>query len=161
MKTRDLVIMAYLTAILLAGQTSLAFLANVEVVSLLVIIYTLIYKKRVFFIIYGFAIMEGLIYGFGIWWLMYLYVWPVLAVTVLLLGRIRSPLFWSVVSGAFGLIFGFLCALPYFFLSGWKAGIGYWIAGIPFDIIHCIGNVIITLILFHPVYNIISKLERV
>lgn len=161
MKTRDLVIMAYLTAILLAGQVGLAFLANVEIVSLLVIIYTLIYKKRVFYIIYGFALVEGLIYGFGIWWLMYLYVWPALAVIVLLLNRMRSPLLWSLVSGAFGLSFGFLCALPYFFLSGWKAGLGYWIAGIPFDIIHCIGNVIITLVLFRPIYHIINKLERV
>ena len=40
MKTRSLVIMAMLTAILFLGQVCMAFLPNIEVVTLLVILYT-------------------------------------------------------------------------------------------------------------------------
>ena len=48
MKTRSLVIMAMLTAILFLGQVCMAFLPNIEVVTLLVILYTQVYKKKVF-----------------------------------------------------------------------------------------------------------------
>ena len=58
--------MAMLTAILFLGQVCMAFLPNIEVVTLLVILYTQVYKKKVFFIIYAFALLEGVFYGFGI-----------------------------------------------------------------------------------------------
>lgn len=59
MKTRSLVIMAMLTAILFAGQVCMAAFPNIEIVTLLVILYTQVYRKRVFFIIYAFALLEG------------------------------------------------------------------------------------------------------
>ena len=65
-KVKDMVILAFLTAILLVGQVGMAFLQNIEVVSLLIIIYTLLFRKKVFYIIYIFAFLEGMIYGFGI-----------------------------------------------------------------------------------------------
>ncbi|MCB5714466.1 hypothetical protein GKG47_16945 [Lactonifactor sp. BIOML-A3] len=157
-KVKDMVILAFLTAILLVGQVGMAFLHNIEVVSLLIIIYTLLFRKKVFYIIYIFAFLEGMIYGFGIWWFMYLYVWTILAVITMLCSKNDSPVMWSIISGAFGLGFGFLCSFPYFIISGVGGGIAYWISGIPSDILHCVGNVVITLVLFKPVYGILSKL---
>ena len=43
-KVKDMVILAFLTAILLVGQVGMAFLHNIEVVSLLIIIYTLLFR---------------------------------------------------------------------------------------------------------------------
>ena len=40
--------MAMLTAILFLGQVCMAFLPNIEVVTLLVILYTQVYRKKVF-----------------------------------------------------------------------------------------------------------------
>ena len=160
MKTRDLATMALLTAILFIGQVGMSFLPNIEIVSLLVIVYTQMYEKKVFFIIYLFALLEGLIYGFGIWWVGYLYVWSILAIVVMLLKKQKSFVVWSIVSAAFGLCFGFLFAIPYFFAGGIGAGMAYWIAGIPFDIIHCIGNAAVALVLYKPIYYILSKLIR-
>ena len=71
-RTRELVTMALLTALMFVGQVGMSFLPNIEVVSLLVIVYTQVYKKKVFFIIYAFAILEGLAWGFGVWWFGYL-----------------------------------------------------------------------------------------
>ena len=99
--------MAMLTAILFLGQVCMAFLPNIEVVTLLVILYTQVYRKKVFFIIYAFALLEGVFYGFGLWWFNYLYVWSILALIVLLV-RSESPFVWSMISGAYGLAFGFL-----------------------------------------------------
>ena len=84
MKTREIVTMGILSAILLAAQVSLGFLPNIELVTLLLIVYTLVLKKKVFFVIYVFVLLEGMIYGLGLWWINYLYVWSVQAVITLL-----------------------------------------------------------------------------
>ena len=123
MKAMYMVTMGFLSAILLIGQVGMAALPNIEPVTMLIIVYTLIYRKQVFYIIYTFVILEGLIYGFGIWWFSYLYIWTILAVIVLLMKKNQSVLMWVVVAGAYGLAFGFLCAIPYFISGGWGAGI--------------------------------------
>lgn len=159
-RTRDLVVMAFLTAILYVGQVGMAFLPNIEVVSLLIIIYTQLYRKKVFLMIYVFAILEGLTYGFGIWWFGYLYVWSVLAIIVLFMKEQKSAFVWAIVSGAFGLSYGFLFAIPYFIAGGMGAGMSYWIAGIPYDIAHCVGNVVVAILLYQPIHAVLSKLVR-
>lgn len=159
MKSNSIVILAFLTAILFISQIALSFLPNIEIVTLLIILYTQFFKKKVFLIIYLFALLEGLLYGFGIWWIMYLYVWSILALIVLFLGKIRINIPWAIISGFYGLFFGSLCAIPYFVIGGWAAGFGYWISGIPFDIIHCIGNFTVTLVLYKPLYYIFQRLN--
>lgn len=72
MKTRELVGNAFLAAILVIVQVAFSFLPNIEFVSLLIILYTLVFEKRTVVIIYLFALLEGILYGFGVWWIMYL-----------------------------------------------------------------------------------------
>lgn len=157
--TKDVVIMALLSAILFVGQIGMAFLPNIEAVSFLVYIYTQIYRKKVFLIIYVFVFLEGCVYGFGIWWLCYLYLWSVLAVVVLLMGkRETSVIIAAVVLGAYGLSFGALCSVPYFLSGGWAAGFSYWVSGIPFDLLHCAGNVAVTLVLYQPIKKLLERL---
>ncbi len=155
---RTVVTMGLLGAILLAVQVGLAVLPNVELVTPLILIYTLVYRKKVFYAIYVFVLMEGLIYGFGIWWVSYLYIWSILAVVVLIFSKNQSVILWAVISAAYGLAFGFLCAFPYFLSGGIGAGLAYWAAGIPFDIIHCVSNFVVTLIVFKPVHTLLKKL---
>ncbi len=158
-KTIQLVTMGALSAILLAGQLGLAFLPNIEVVSTLIILYTLTYKKLVFPVIFTFVLLEGMVFGFGIWWISYLYIWNILALIVLVLQKIDSALLWAVISGAFGLLFGALCAIPYLITGGPGAAIAYWSAGIPYDILHCGGNFVLTLILFRPLLRLLKYLQ--
>lgn len=150
--------MAFLTAIMFVGQVGMAFLPNIEIVSLLVILYTQLYRKKVFLIIYLFAFLEGAIYGFGIWWINYLYIWSILAVVVLLVPKKQPVPVWAVISGIYGLSYGFLCAIPYYITGGAGAGFSYWVTGIPFDILHCVGNVGVTLVLYKPVSAILRRL---
>lgn len=159
MKPEELVLLSVLAAILLISQVSLAALPNVELVSLLVIIYTRYLKKRVFIIIYVFALLEAVLYGPGMWTVNYLYVWTVLAAVTMLLGKQDSPLVWGAVSGLFGLLFGLLCSLPYFAAGGAAAGVGYWLSGIPFDLLHCVSNFTVTAVLYQPVCRIMERLN--
>lgn len=155
---RRIVTDAFLTAILFALQIALAYLPNIELVSLFVILYTRILGKRVLPILTAFTLLEGILYGFGIWWISYLYLWPFLAGCTWCLKKLNSPDWgYVILSSLYGLSFGFLCSLPY--LSG---GVGamfsWWIAGIPFDLIHGISNLILALILLNPLQRILHKL---
>ena len=153
--------MGFLSAILLIGQVGMSYLPNIEIVSLLIYIYTQVYRKKVFFIIYVFVFLEGCIYGFGLWWFGYLYIWSVLALIVLWNGRQQtSVIMTAVILGAYGLSFGMLYALPYFIARGWAAGFSYWVSGIPFDLLHCAGNVAVSLICYRPLRTLLGKLKR-
>lgn len=151
--------MGVLGAILLVGQLTMSPLPNIEPVTTLIIIYTLTYKKKAFFSIYVFVLLEGLIFGFGIWWVSYLYIWSLLALLVLALYKLDSALLWAVVSGAFGLLFGALCAIPYLVSGGAGAAFAYWTAGIPYDVLHCGGNFVLTLVLYKPLLRLLKKLS--
>ena len=156
-KARSLAWMGVLTALLFTGQVVMSFLPNLEIVSLLIILYTIFFGKKVFWMIYGFVFLEGFLYGFGMWWFQYLYIWSILAMVVLLLRNNTSALFWSIISGFFGLSFGALCTLPYLFTGGPAAAFSYWVSGLGFDLTHCIGNVVLCLVLFKPLYALLQK----
>lgn len=155
----QIVTIGVLSAILLVGQLGLAFLPNIEIVSTLIILYTQIYKKQVFSIILIFVLLEGIIFGFGIWWISYLYIWNILALIVLIFQKIDSAVLWAVISGIFGLLFGALCAIPYLISGGPGAAFAYWSAGIPYDILHCCGNFALTLILYKPLLQLLKYLQ--
>ena len=158
---KELVLIALLAALLLVSQVGLAFLPNIEVVSLLIILYTLFFKKKTLYIIYIFALLEGLIYGFGIWWIMYLYVWTILWGITTLLEKEKSSIIWAFISGFFGLFFGTLCSVPYFITGGVSMGLSWIASGLMMDIIHGVGNFVVALLLFKPLYAAFQKVYRI
>ena len=153
----EIVSMGMMTAILFAAQVLMGFLPNIEIVSLLIVLYAMVYGKKVFFIIYTFVLLEGLFYGFGLWWINYTYVWTVLAIIALIFRKNTSSLFWSIITGFYGLFYGALCAIIYLFIGGPSMAVSYWISGLPFDLTHCIGNFVVCIALFNPLYRILTK----
>ena len=124
------------------------------------ILYTLVLGKRVIPILLAFSLLEGLLYGFGIWWISYLYIWPILAGCTWMLKKLHSPDwgYWFLSFG-FGLCFGLLCSIPYL-AGGLGAALAWWIAGIPFDLLHGLGNLAVASVLFHPFKRILSYCLR-
>lgn len=153
---RELCILALMAALMIASQVAMAALPNIHLVAVFIIIATLAFGWRAMYSIAVFIAAEGLIYGFGIWWISYLYAWPILCAVVMLFRKNDSPLFWAIIAGAHGLLFGAMCALPYLFIGGIKMAVSYWVTGIPFDLAHCAGNFVVTLVLVKP----LTKLTR-
>lgn len=160
MKTKDIVIIGIMSALLISVQVALAFLPNIELVSLLIIISTLIFGWKTLYIIYIFVIIEGFIYGISLWWFNYLYVWTILMLITMLFKDKRSPFVWAILSGFFGLSFGALCSIPYLFIGGLPMFISVFIIGIPFDVVHCVSNYVIALVLFKPLYNFLTWIHK-
>lgn len=161
-RSRELILFGMLGGITAAMQMALSFLPNVEVVTLLIILFSLIYKKKTLYIVCTFVILMGLLHGFGLWWLGYVILWPLLSLLTIFLRKklMNNYLAMSIYSGAFGFLFGFFYAIPYGIFGGFNAGLSYWIAGIPFDIVHGVGNYFIMLFLGKRVFNVLVKLSR-
>ena len=49
-----------------------------------------------------------------------------------------------------------MCAIPYLFVGGIRTAFAWWVAGIPFDIIHGISNFILMLILYKPLRKVLD-----
>ena len=157
---KDITVMALMVAIIEVCKVALAQIPNVELTSFWIIMFSLYFGKRIFYVIPAFILIEGAMYGFDLWWVMYLYTWPLLATVTLLLRKMKGAWEWSMVSGLFGLSFGALCAIPYIFTSGIYGAFAYWVAGIPFDLIHGIANFVIMLVLYKPLNIVMAKISR-
>ena len=159
-KTFEIVLLGMLGAIAFVCQVSLIFLPNIEVVSILFIVYTRTFGKKALFPIYVFVLLEGIFWGFGSWWIMYLYIWTILWGISMIFHRNDSSIAWAVINGAYGLCFGALCSITQGILFGIGSGFAYLISGIPFDIVHCIGNFFTALFLYKPLTILLSKVRK-
>jgi energy-coupling factor transport system substrate-specific component len=157
-RLRELIVLAMIAALMVATQVALAALPNIHLVAVFVILAAMLFGWRSLYSVYIFVVLEALIYGLSMWVINYLYVWTVLAIVAIAFRSNRSALFWAAVSGAFGLGFGALCAIPYAIAGGWAAGFAYWVAGIPFDLLHCASNAVLAFVLLMPLYRLCCRL---
>ena len=159
-KTFEIVLLGMLGAIAHVCQVSLSFLPNIEVVCILFIVYTRTFGRKALFPIYVFVLLEGIFWGFGSWWIMYLYIWTILWGISMIFRRNDSSIAWAVINGTYGLCFGALCSITQGILFGIGSGFAYFISGIPFDIVHCIGNFFTALFLYKPLTILLSKVRK-
>ena len=144
-------------ALMFVGKWLLSPLANIEPVSLLIMVITTCFGWSAFASVYIYVMLEILYFGFGIWNVMYLYVWAILVVIVMLTRRFANPGINAIIAAFFGLFFGTLCSPPYFITLGVSGAIGWIISGIPYDIIHCVANFIIVLLAWKPLVKVLNK----
>ena len=148
-----------LGAVLLVSQIALAPLPNIEIVSVLVILFTIALGRYVGYTLAVFVLLEGLVYGFGLWWFSYLYIWTILAVLTFFFRKMESRLGWALLCGFYGLLFGTLTSFPTFVLSGFAVGVAYILSGIPFDLIHAAANFLLAFLLLPVLRRLLEKLS--
>lgn len=162
---KELVVFALLGALMFVGDVGLEFLPNIHLVGVLLMAYTVVYRAKALYPLIVYVFVTGLFSGFAFWWMPYLYIWPVLWGITMLLPR-RMPLavatvVYMAVCGLHGLAFGILYApaqvllfhLPWKSVSAWIA------AGLPFDLIHAVGNLCLG-ILIVPLVRLLQRVER-
>ena len=153
----DLAHIGMMIAVLEVVKRVLDSIPNVELVTFFIIMFTIYYGWKTLFAVFAFVGIEFLIWGFGIWSICYLYVWPLLVAITMLTRKRNSYALYCVEAGAFGFLFGALCAITTFAISGPATALGWWISGIPFDIIHGISNFIVFLVLYKPVKAVMDR----
>ena len=156
----DVASMGVMLAIIEVCKRALDFIPNLELVSFLFIVFTLTFGWRMLFLTWAFSTIEAFYFGVGVWVIAYFYVWPILVIVVQLTRKIgkENPWFYAILSGGYGLFFGFLCSLYTLVVGGVKMQLTWWVAGIPYDIFHCVGNFLICLFLFKPVMIALKRI---
>lgn len=108
---RNIIIMAFLTAIIVVAKYALGFIVGIEIVTFLCILYgTLLPMKMWIQIISAFILIIGIIYGFGSWWIIYWFIFPIEAFFSWILRKFLL---------SHSLIFSIWCALWAFSIMAW------------------------------------------
>lgn len=155
----ELTELAILCALMVGLKEAMNALPNIHPIMLFIILLARIYKYKSLFPVIGFVIIESFLYGISIWTISYIYTWPIYTIIAILISSNKSKLFAALYAAICGLLFGPFSALATLVLSGFKAAVSYWVAGISFDIIHCISNFIIVFLLIDPLESLIRKIS--
>ena len=169
--TKRICLLAVLTATLTGGKTALALIPNIEIVTLLFIVYAFVFGWRNTIIVsVVFVVIEIFIWGFNLWWvILYLIYWPLLVTAAAVLprklgnGRLVAAIAFGI---AFTVFFGVLSTfIEIIFMGGVGSGF-FWqffgwrdIAGIPFFTAHIVSNAIILPVLVPVLYKTLQKLR--
>jgi energy-coupling factor transport system substrate-specific component len=160
LSVRELALYALLGGLTFCAKLAMAGLPNIEPVTLLVMLYAVTFGRRAVWPIAVYVLMEFALFGLHLWSLCYLYIWAVPAVLAHRLRSMGHPLGWALLSAAFGLAFGALCAPVYLPFLGPAGTVSWWLAGIPFDLLHSGGNGLLALTLFCPLRRLLRRLAE-
>lgn len=164
-KLVDNIVFAMLGIIMLISKLLLEGIPNVHLLGTLITAYTIVYRKAALKPIYIFVLLFGLFYGFGIWWVPYLYIWTILWGMVMLLPKKMKPQIaipvYMVISGLHGLLYGTLYApvQALFYGYDFKTMLAWIAAGFYFDITHAVGNVVLGILIL-PIASTLKKFHK-
>lgn len=158
-------IFAMFGVMMYASKEIMAALPNIHLIGMFTMLLTVVYRARALYPIYVFVFILGLVYGFPFsWWPAYLYVWTVLwGVTMLLPKNMPdkvAAVVYPLVCALHGLAFGTLYAPWQAIAFGldWDAMLAWILAGLPFDVMHSVGNLVAGLLVL-PFSKLLRRLE--
>ncbi len=163
LSVRELVIFAMLGALLFGLELLMEILPNIHPVGVLTMVYTVVFRKKALYPIGIFILLNGLYAGFAVWWLPYLYLFPLLwGMTMLIprrLPRAARAIIYPALCALHGLLFGTLYAPAWamMFSLSFEETLLWVAAGIPFDVIHAVGNLCLGLFIL-PLSELMKKL---
>lgn len=162
---KETALFSLLGALMLVSKLALEFLPNVHMLAALTIAYTVYFRKKALYPIYVYVFLNGLVSGFSLWWIPYLYLWTILWGVTMLLPKNMKPKVavpvYMVVAGLHGLLFGTMYAPAQALMFGldFNGMIAWIIAGLPWDAVHGISNFFMALLIL-PIVKIIKLAQK-
>ena len=164
LSVRETAAFAMFGALMYASKEIMAVLPNIHLLGMFTMLLTLVYRSKALYPIYVYALLEGLTWGFPVWWPPHLYIWTLLWGVTMLLPRDMPPraamIVYPAVCALHGLAYGALYA-PWQALAfglGWEGTMAWIIAGLPFDAVHAAGNLAAGLMIL-PLSRILARLN--
>ena len=161
----ELVLLPVLGVLMFVSKLMMEFLPNIHLVGMFIIVYTLVYRWKALIPIYVYVFLLLFISGLSPWWVPNLYTWAVLWGITMLLPR-RMPrwlcgIVYPAVCALHGLLYGVLYAPAQALMYGmnWQGMIAWIVAGLAFDITHCIGNLLAGMLII-PMVALLQRLNR-
>lgn len=152
-------------AMMFISKIVMEFLPNMHMLGMFTMLLTVVYRKKALVPIYLYVLLNGIISGFSMWWVPYLYIWTVLwAVTMLLprnMSKTAQMIVYPIVCALHGLLFGVLYApaQAVMFSLSFEQTVAWVVAGLPFDAIHAVSNLVAGLLIY-PLSLLLKKLNK-
>ncbi len=181
---KDITLTAILAATILGGKYALAFVPNVEIVTLMIMVYAYVFGAKITLAdTLIFVTAEIIIFGFNTWVIAYLIYWPMLAIlsslaAKLVLSRhdaasrestparlLTLAVYVSlavICTAMFGVISSVVDAVAGYAKTGFsfeKLFLTIYLRGVTFYLIHVISNSIIVASCFLPLSKLLCKLS--
>lgn len=163
---KEAVIFGMLGAVMYASKVIMEVLPNIHLIGVFIVAITVVYRKKALYPIYVFVFLTGLLNGFNMWWIPYLYIWAVLWGWAMLLPQKlppkATPIIYAIVCSLHGFLYGTIYAPAQALMFGldFKGMIAWIVAGLPYDAIHGVSNFISGLILIVPIISILKIAEK-
>lgn len=154
-------------ALMYASKILMEFLPNVHLIGVFIVSLTVFYRIKALFPLYIFVMLVGLFNGFSTWWVPYLYIWTILwGMAMLIPQKLPSKvrfILYPICCSLHGFLYGTLYAPFQAFAFGlsFQGMVAWIIAGIPWDIVHGVSNLIAGSILIYPFVKVMSKLKNI
>lgn len=162
---KEIAVFGMLGAMMFASKMLMEFLPNIHLLGVFTIATTVVYRQKALYPIYIYVLLNGLIAGFNVWWVPYLYIWTILWGATMLLPKNMpqkaKPFIYMGLCGLHGFLYGTLYApaQALFFGLSFDATITWIVAGLPFDAIHGISNIVCG-VLICPIIAVLRKAEK-
>jgi hypothetical protein len=163
---KELVTFSMLSAIMLISKLLLEAIPNFHLLAVFTVAITVVYRKKALYPIYLYVILQGVVAGFNPWWVPHLYLWTVLWGAVMLLPKNMpkgiAAVVYTAVCGLHGFSYGMLYAptQALFFGLDLEGMITWWVAGLPFDVVHGVHNLLLGLLIM-PIISALKKADQI
>ncbi len=162
---KEMVLFSVFGTLMFISKALMEALPNIHLLGMFVCLFTVVFRKKALIPIYVYVALCGVYAGFSTWWVPNLYIWTVLWGGMMLLPRKMSKpvamAAYPIVCCLHGLFYGVLYApvQALFFGLDFKGTVAWIIAGIPFDLIHAVGNFCLGLFIY-PLSVLIKKVIK-
>ena len=154
-----------LGTLMFISKILMEFLPNIHLLGMLIMVYTIVFRKKALIPIYLYVFLNGIFAGFSPWWIPYLYIWAILWGITMLLPRNMpkkvARVVYPIICALHGILFGTLYAPVQAILYGFdlKQTIVWIIGGLTFDILQCIGNLCAGLLVL-PLSEVLKRITK-
>lgn len=162
MNTYKLTLLAIFAAVAVVGRVIFVFIPNVQPVTAMVIITGILLGPMAGIIIAILAtFLSNMLLGMGLWAVWQIVTWGLIGFIAGLIGKFFSnvSIIFLLIFGVFaGYLYGFVISLTTYQVTGkfWP----YYLAGLPFDTNHAIGNFVFILLLYPTIVFLTKKYAK-
>lgn len=164
-KLIKLVLFAMYAALLFVSKIAFESLPNIHPLSMLIMTFAVVYRFEALIPVSVYVILLGLFNGFNMWWIPYLYLWPLQCIVTALLPKKMSDkaamFVYPTLCALFGFTFGALYAPVQALMFGYTPAqtVTWILMGIKFDVIHGISNFFMGMLVL-PLSKVLKQLHR-
>lgn len=151
LKVVEIALFAMLGALMYLTKFLMQAVPNIHLLAMFIAAFTIVYRWKALIPLYIYILVDGIIGGFALWWIPYLYIWTTLWGAVMLaapaLEKHKVPAKWQTIiymalCALHGLTFGTMYAPLQALMYGlnFKAMLAWIASGLWYDLLHGAGD---------------------